>query len=672
MRRIFDILLVLSLTAATACGATSSGTQSPFAMGSGAREIALGSANIALCNPGTAPFWNPSRLAQSERLSINGFHTSLYESDVAYDYLGMAIPTLSYGSFGLGVFSLRIGGIEKRDSTNFSLGEFDDSRLALYAAYGRKVRDYDIGAALLFEHHSIDNISSTSSPGLTISATRRFTFATGILSECALALVGSNMIKPGMKLVDETITMPFSARLGLSTVWRPLSNRNHSIGLHGALTKIDRGDPEMAGGIEYGYAGLLHLRGGTNQDGFTLGAGLEYKSLAIDYALVDRDLGYLHMFNISSSFGATISERREEKARKREADFNRLMNERLNGQNASMINELKEQGDEHTSRGDIKEAFACYDKALFMARNTGNDTTSLAIKVASARSKLNELEKMETYANHLDSAQAKLDQQDWLTARYYAELALALVPDSDKAKALREQTIAAMQANSTREELITSKLDAIDSLLNYGHVEVARQSLISLENYAPADKRVAVMAKRVSFEYWRQTASTAYESGRLRDASAALDSALVMFPGHQWCLDLKKQIQAAQKQAVAVVPVTTHLSPAPTLSKNVLKEVDENYRTGQDLFQHGDLSGAIGLWEKVERIAPDYQSVRDYLVKAYRFVGIELYGQNKLTEAVTMWKKAAQLAPDNNEIMVYIQRTESEIRRLKELSYESR
>ena len=106
-----------------------------------------------------------------------------------------------------------------------------------------------------------------------------------------------------------------------------------------------------------------------------------------------------------------------------------------------------------------------------------------------------------------------------------------------------------------------------------------------------------------------------------------------------------------------------------TLSK--YEEVESSYKTARELFEKGDLSQAVQHWEKVERLAPDYQSVRQYLIKAYKFVGIELYGQNNLSEAIVTWEKAIQLNPGNVEINDYIKRTRNEIRKLDELTYDN-
>ena len=125
----------------------------------------------------------------------------------------------------------------------------------------------------------------------------------------------------------------------------------------------------------------------------------------------------------------------------------------------------------------------------------------------------------------------------------------------------------------------------------------------------------------------------------------------------------RKQVYAWVNQAARRIGV------APD---DLRKEVEADYKTGQQLFEKGNLTGAVARWEKVERLAPGYMSVRTYLVDAYKFLGVELYTQSRLADAVDVWKKAAGLDPDSSEIAGYIKRTESEIATLEELSYESR
>ncbi|MBU0985480.1 MAG: hypothetical protein KKA42_16525, partial [candidate division Zixibacteria bacterium] len=180
--------------------------------------------------------------------------------------------------------------------------------------------------------------------------------------------------------------------------------------------------------------------------------------------------------------------------------------------------------------------------------------------------------------------------------------------------------------------------------------------------------------KRVEFERWRQQASEAYANHELVRAREAVDTAAVLFPGHQWCAEMTRLIAESEQADRRVATESTRRAESrPTraaLSDELRREVDQANREAQKAFEEGDLTTAIEKWETVERMAPDYLTVRKYLVNAYKFVGVEQYGQGSLTEAINTWRKAALLDPGNQEIREYIRRTENEILKLRELSYE--
>jgi tetratricopeptide (TPR) repeat protein len=119
-------------------------------------------------------------------------------------------------------------------------------------------------------------------------------------------------------------------------------------------------------------------------------------------------------------------------------------------------------------------------------------------------------------------------------------------------------------------------------------------------------------------------------------------------------------------------PLQADVRPAESLSAEEKNEIDIAYRTAQELFKKGDIKRAIEHWESIEQLAPNYLAVREYLVNAYKFVGVEFYGMNRLQEAVDVWKRAMLLDPNNDEIRSYITRTEIEIRKTRELSYDQR
>ncbi|MFH2037333.1 MAG: hypothetical protein ABIJ45_13085, partial [Candidatus Zixiibacteriota bacterium] len=329
---IMPVILVVSVRAAN-----DGGTNSPFSFGAGAREISMGGAGLAISDASTAPYWNASRLLGAEKLTISGFHTRLYDSDVAYQYFGLAVPTLDWGCFGAGVFRLGIDGIEKRDENNILQNIFDDNRLAFYFAYARQLSGFDVGLSLMMENHSLDNYSATSSPGINISIGRSFIINNDRFKEILLAFNGRNLIRPSTDLAGEKIEDPYTIDLGLTVKIKPIIKWNHTLSVSARLTKVDFVDSKYSAGLEYSFNDLLHLRGGLRDNKLSVGGGLKYKMLSFDYALVNRDLGSLHLFSITSSFGQSVSERRNLRAQLRETNFNSMMVERLISQNKEMI-----------------------------------------------------------------------------------------------------------------------------------------------------------------------------------------------------------------------------------------------------------------------------------------------------------------------------------------------
>ena len=665
MKLTFCLLLLVTSVMASNDG----GTTSPFSFGAGARSLSLGGADMATGDAATAPFWNASRLARAEQFTLTGFHSNLYESDVTYQYFGLVVPTLDFGCFGLGVFRLGVGGIEKRDAGNLLLGEFDDSRLGFHLAYGRNISGYDVGLAATMEHHSLDEYKATSSLGLDLSIGRRFELGADRIEHISVALNGTNLIEPSYKLVDESVNYPRSLTGGLSVGFLPNPGWDQTATISATLEKIDWVDLRMSLGLEYSFGNLLHLRGGTRDGGLSAGVGLEYRAIKFDYALVDRDLGSLHTFSITTAFGKPVSERREIKARKREAKFDRLMSDQLLTRNREMVSTLVREGKDQINAGNLIEAAGSLDRALFLARNADIDTIPIHELSLKVKNQVNESKRLERLEQYLDTAAVKLESGDYLLARHFANLAIGEEPNSEQAHGFLAMANAAIDKLTSREEMIQRHLHAIDSLLGYGRVEQALVIADGLKPFASDNPSIDLALRRVSLERWKSEADAARSREDYAMAVRLLDSALVVFPGHQWCLELRDRIVNTREHSVAVVTADEQ-SPSTPLSDQLRKEVDAAYRAAQDRFEQGELPEAIELWEKVERLAPKYLSVREYLVKAYKFVGVDLYSQSRLDEAVAVWSKAVRLDPDNSEILRYIDRTKTEIRKTDELSYE--
>lgn len=669
MKRLSLIFVVMLLSASLVHAGGDAGVDSPFRMGTGARALALGGSNLATVDAAAAPFWNPARLATAQKFSVTGFHTSLFDTDVSYQYVGLAIPTLDFGGFGIGLFRLGVNGIEKRDEGNVLLGEINDSRLGLFLAYGTSISGYDVGGAVTVEHHSLDNFSATSTPGINLSVSRDFPLQSSLAGDLVVAFSAGNILRPTMQLDQETVEYPFrftgAATLQLFPYHLPGRRADLTLG----VARRDQTDTRLVSGIEYSVNEFLSLRGGLDQSNLSVGAGLEYGPIKFDYAMIERDLGELHLFSLTSSFGPSIDDRREARIAKEQERFNTLMANQLSERNQQTIAQLVNRGKELFDNGDLLEASSQFDRALFLARGNNVDTTEIAALVAKTDDRLTAISAMVRYSEYIDSAQSKFDQADYLSSAYFAELAAEESPQSSEADRLHKQANARIQEAAKRDALIEESLWKIDSLLSYGLINEAGAIANSLKDYASTNNGVLSAIRRVKLEQLKFKASNALERAQFSLALQTVDSIETVFPGHQWCTDMKARILKQQKLAEAQPTVAPQRAVRP-LSPELQREVEQQYNLARRAFERSDLRQAIEYWERVEELAPDYQQVREYLVNAYKYVGVELYGKNLLDDAVEVWEKAARLDRSNTEIANYIKRTKGEMLRLKELSYD--
>jgi tetratricopeptide (TPR) repeat protein len=647
------------------------GLQSPFALGAGARDLALGGSGLYASDPVTAVYWNPSALARVDRMALGGFHTRLFESGVSYQYLGGAVPTMDLGGFGFGVFRLGVDGIEERDADNVLYGETSESRLAVYLGYGRSISDYDVGLALSIEHHSLGDYSAISSPGLDLSIDRGFKLRSERITEITFALSGHNLLPPHVKLVSESVAFPSEIDASVSAEVHPSVSWDHGLTISAGVSKADGIDPRPTAGLEYRMDDLLRLRAGLRDGDACFGAGLTYRAISFDYALVGRDLGSLHMFSISTDLGRPMSAKRRVREARREAEFDELINRSLTQRNLDMVSGLVQKGNGLMEEGSFDEAGVALERAIFLAEGSGLDTAEVYRAAESAGRALAEAVRKRDFEADMDSAWSRLAVGDYPDARYYAVQALSGFPDSKAAKDVLAQIEDRIEQNKSGEIALERSLLQADSLASYGRFDEALVIAGSLGAVARNDVRVQMVVKKAEFGRWKEAAELAFAGSDYATALAAVDSALARFPNHPWGLALSRRIHEQSNSEVAHLTGERQETSA-ALSDELEKEVEEAYRAGQKLFEQGNLSNAVRRWEQVDALAPGYKSVRGYLVNAYKFLGVELYSQDRLEEAVAIWKKAANLDPGSSEIANYIRRTEGEISRLQEMSYDSR
>jgi tetratricopeptide (TPR) repeat protein len=649
-------LLAILLVASAAWAQNDGGTESPFALGVGSRELSLGGANMAQSDPTSAIVWNSSRLASAQRLSLSAFHSQLFESGVNYTYAGFVYPTLDNGTFGVGIVRHGVSGIDKRDAGNLSLGEIQLTQLRLYAAYGRHVSGYDVGVSVSIDYQSLDTYSAASSPGINLAVSRTFELPYDVLPQLTFALNAINLLQPGVRLVDESYQYPRSLAAGLSVNMVPGSRLRHQLTLSTSVKAVEHISTQFHLGIEYSLMQMVHMRGGLNQSHPAVGAGVTYRGFDFDYALVDRDLGSIHMFTLTTGFGLSATERRAQRAERREQEFKQQMHDRFLEQNRALMAKLLDEGDQYIADGELSLAVTSYEGALLLARSTKSDTVTVRILLDGTRQQMEESARLARYSARMDSANLAWTASDYLTARYFANLALADSTTSQPAALLVANADKKLAGSDEKSRLIAHQLIKLDSLVSQGRFEEAEGVVAHLVEVAPEEEQTRLAAIQLEMVRWRRA---------LDQEQANRDEEIVPVP-------TPVVTTTVDTTAEGRIDTSASAPVAEALSSEMRKEVEQHYIRAQTAFSNGDLDLAIKHWEQVEKLAPDYESARQFLVRAYKFVGVELYAQKRRDEAVTVWKKASRLAPDDLEVRDYIDHTEVEIQKLKKLSYDER
>lgn len=288
-------------------------------IGVGARAMAMGGSYTAVANDPTAMYWNPAGLAWIESMQAEIQHNEWF-LDGAYDFAGLVVPIPALNStLGLSFITLGFGEqpvrtVERPEGT----GEFYDARdMAIGLTYAVRLTElFSFGLTGKYISQRIWNESGSS-----------FAIDLGIFYNTQLdgLRLGFSMSNFGTEIqlsgrnLDTTVDpddqienfdrvqatyqtnsypLPLLFRFGISY--------EREFGNYGRiLATADLNHPSNATeginlGLEYGFGGILFLRGGYEslfeenaENGLTLGAGIDWFNdnagfgVRVDYAYSD-------------------------------------------------------------------------------------------------------------------------------------------------------------------------------------------------------------------------------------------------------------------------------------------------------------------------------------------------------------------------------------------------
>lgn len=302
----------------------------------GARDLALGGANVAFSSGLDAMYWNPAGFSSMKNTAAGMFSTMTIFNSVDVNYMGLGLNVGRIGTIGFSLKVFDFGDIPittNQDIDGESGATYSPSYMTAALTYSRRLSDaVQVGMNAKF---ITERIPRASANAMAFDAGIQYHNLGGI-NGMSMGLVvkniGTNMQYTGSAFLAQAVDvgsnnqeyrekptsrhqLPATVELGVG--YRRNINENNNIVFMGNFENFNFGNDNFKMGAEYAYNDLIFLRGGylitQKTDAadqlyrFTLGVGLHYKygntDIQLDYAF--RDSQYFdgnNLFSLSLGF----------------------------------------------------------------------------------------------------------------------------------------------------------------------------------------------------------------------------------------------------------------------------------------------------------------------------------------------------------------------------------
>ena len=326
-------------------------------IGAGARGLAMGGAQVASANDGTAGYWNPAGLAHVREFPmLNLMHAEYFAGIGKYDFASVAIPT-SDDRRTIGVSLLRFAVddipntlylVEPDGTINYNnVSSFSSADYAFLFSFAQKIiseedRSLSFGANAKVIHRSVGSFAKAWGFGLDAGLQARFgrwrfgavvrdltttfnawSFRFTEKEKEILYLTNNDIPVKSTELTAPRLILGASYRFPIGADLSLTPEINLDLTFDGRRNVVVSADPvsiDPKAGVELAYKDLLFVRGGIHnfqqalKDGDTLskkkiwiyqpgiGVGFKLKGLSIDYAFTNlanqSNPLYTHVFSL--------------------------------------------------------------------------------------------------------------------------------------------------------------------------------------------------------------------------------------------------------------------------------------------------------------------------------------------------------------------------------------
>jgi len=606
------------------------GTQNPFSFGVDSRAFSLGNAAVAYPQDASAMFWNPAGITVVDQQVAGLSLSTLFES-TQYQYGGIVMPTLSTGTFAVGVARIGTDGIPRTDWSNQTIdlqGEMGYWWGQLNLAYGlRIVGGLSVGVA--FEANRIV-LGDWSTNGFGLNGGLHYSFPqqSGFLSNLHVGATAYNLIRPQLSLGSETQSIPMTLRGGIAKKIR-MGESGHWL-LLADVVKPELGDLRYHAGLELMLGNVVSLRGGFNNGQITVGGGIRYRDFAVDYATGSlNDTGLLpwtHRFSLSFYMGKTLSERRAQIENVKKEEIETRFRERLESDRQQRVRQ------------------SMVDARSYMEKE---DYFNARLEIASV---------LEDDPGNRE-AEAMLDDIEVKELAYQQQREVELL------KAAQIETIKQQDINYIRR-----RRQEANSALNEGNVRGAIEAWELALSRDPEDQQI-----KGNLEQGRT---------RLESLITELIAQARRLIRQEAISEAYKKLERAKGQALG----NQQLEQRVDNEIRVLdREVDflHNYQEGEKRFEAKDYEGAIPYLQRALTYKPNHESVTEMLqisrtmlaggqqrmrddVHQKYLQGIQLYRNKNYQEALEVWQEALELDPTDTRVIRAIRGVRRKLKDIKE------
>jgi len=592
------------------------GTESNLSMGFGARALGLGRSFTAMADDPTAVYWNAAGLEHVYQQSFTFFHTSLFEG-TNYDFMGYAYPTLSLGTFGLGIGRIGIGDIDERGLQGEYLGKIAWEEYHGFFSYAKRLPwDLTAGLSIKVVRRAWSGLASEGNladngVGLDLGLMYRpEMFNHFLLRDWSLGLNIQNLFKPQINEGTVSDGYPMAIRFGLLRKVYLMGEGNFLNVLMDVDYSAER-DTRIHAGAEYRFLGMGALRVGYNGSTATLGAGIRYSVFQIDYSFGQSGyadvLPAVHRFSVGFNFGMNRDELLQIAEARRIAEEERIIAAMREADRQRLVTQHLSAGDEYFNQNNYLDAIVEYQQVV--AQDAFNPR-----------------------------AQAMLDSSETMLQRQLEDQrALAVREALDKERAESDRLFISEHFEKGR--LFLDKNQFTEALIEFN---------LALER-EPDDptvlNAVSTTRRRLQEEINRLVAQgrQQFQNGNFSDALRMLSDARVL---------------GGDDTAVQ--------TEIETLIRRV--KIQDNIQKGLSLYEIGEYDTAIQMFDEVLRLNPDEELARQYLERSRlesqsreekmdpeterRYLeGMDRFVKGKYQEAINIWQEILDKHPYNRKVL---------------------